>query len=118
MFREQKTRRHFSKSESLLVSLLKQEAISEKKPDIQLHNGSPVRMAQPNMSMQKSDKIDDSNNIDIKLEKNDIDFILKDPIVTKKATQKSQVFYSILFNSMKRIFIYIFFLFLKMRPFH
>ncbi|CAF5068375.1 unnamed protein product, partial [Rotaria socialis] len=34
-------RRHYSKNESLLVSLLKQEAITEKKSDIQTNDISP-----------------------------------------------------------------------------
>ncbi|CAF4598431.1 unnamed protein product, partial [Rotaria sp. Silwood2] len=92
---EYTTRRHFSKSESLLVSLLKQEAISEKKQDIQPNNISSITMMQPNTSSKKIKQIDDmitvdSNNIQIKIEKNDIDFILKDSKISKKTMNKHQ----------------------------
>ncbi|CAF0809105.1 unnamed protein product [Rotaria sordida] len=97
---EHTTRRHFSKSESLLVSLLKQEAITEKKQDIQLNNIPSIVMTQPIISSKKTKQIDDtitidSNSIQIKLEKNDIDFVIKDSKMSKKTTNKSQLISSL-----------------------
>lgn len=94
---EQATRRHMSKSESLLVSLLKQEAITDKKQDTQANNiSSSIKMTEPFGSIQKVRTINntiaiDSNNIEVKLEKNDVDFILNDTQIPKKTSTKSQV---------------------------
>ncbi|CAF3963805.1 unnamed protein product [Rotaria magnacalcarata] len=93
---EQITRRHYSKSESLLVSLLKQEAITERKQDIQTNNISPsITITQTFESFEKTTQIDnmitiDSNSIQIKLEKNDVDFILNDSEILKKTISKAQ----------------------------
>ncbi|CAF3361439.1 unnamed protein product [Rotaria sp. Silwood1] len=97
---EYTTRRHYSKSESLLVSLLKQEAITEKKQDIQSNNISSITMTSPITSNKKLKQIDDtitidSNNIQIKLEKNEIDFIIKDSNMLKKTTNKNQLISSL-----------------------
>ncbi|CAF4106892.1 unnamed protein product [Rotaria socialis] len=93
---EQMPRRHYSKNESLLVSLLKQEAITEKKSDIQTNDISPsITMTQTSESFEKTTQIDnmikiDSNSIQIKLEKNDVDFILNDSEILKKTISKAQ----------------------------
>jgi hypothetical protein len=92
-FREQINRRHYSKSESLLVSLLKQEAITEKQ-DIPSSKIASIMMSQPVVSIKRNKTVNEtfSNEIQIKLEKNDDDdFIIKKQKLTKKTTNKNQV---------------------------
>jgi hypothetical protein len=96
IFSEQVNRRQYSKSESLLVSLLKQEAITEKKQDIQSNKISSIILTEPIVSIKREKKLDDnitidSNNIQFKLDKKDTDFIIKKQKITKKTTNKNQV---------------------------
>ncbi len=90
-FSEQTNRRHFSKSESLLVSLLKQEAITEKKQDIQSNKISSI--TRPNQKIDDDDDIlIDSNNVQLKLDKKDPDFSIRKQKNSKKTTiNKNQV---------------------------
>ncbi len=86
---EYNNRRHYSKSESLLVSLLKQEAIVEKKQDILLNK--------PKSSNQKFDDdiVYDSSIVQVKLDKKDPDFVLRKQKMSKKT---SKVDFSFLFT--------------------
>lgn len=92
---EHSNRRQFSKNESLLVSLLKQEAIGEKKQDMQSNRTS----AAPKTTNQKLDDDDDtvydSSTVELKLEKEDPDFVMKKQKNAKKTSSKNQVFLSV-----------------------
>jgi len=104
-FSEQINRRQFSKSESLLVSLLKQEAITEKKQDIQSNKISSI--IKTNQKIDDDDIIIVSNNTQLKLDKKDPDFRIKKQKNSKKTTttNKNQVFiyYTIILLLMKAL---------------
>jgi hypothetical protein len=98
-FSEQTNRRHYSKSESLLVSLLKQEAVIEKNQQKHMKPNKILAaiQTQPIVAIQRDIQIEDaisidSNNIQIKLENKDTDFIIKKQKIQKKTTNKAQVF--------------------------
>jgi len=106
-FSEQINRRQFSKSESLLVSLLKQEAITEKKQDIQSNKISSIIKTNQKIN-DDDDIIIVSNNTQLKLDKKDPDFRIKKQKISKKTTtttNKNQVFiyYKIILFLMKAL---------------
>ncbi|CAF0755286.1 unnamed protein product [Adineta steineri] len=94
---EQINRRHNSKNESLLVSLLKQEAMTEKTQQQQIKTNQMLSnmFTQPIVTIQRDKLIEDalaldSTRIQIKLEKKDTDFIIKKQRNSKKTTNKTQ----------------------------
>ena len=87
------TRRQFSKSESLLVSLLKQEAIGEKKQELQLNKTSSITKT-TNQKLD-DDIVYDSSIVQLKLDRKDPDFVIKKSKNSKKTSTKTQVCMSI-----------------------
>lgn len=90
VFSELINRRHYSKSESLLVSLLKQEAIIEKKQDVPMDK---ISSSNNKIDYDDDDIIINTDNIQVKLDKKDPDFNMKKQKNSKKTTiNKNQVF--------------------------
>ncbi len=82
---EHNNRRNYSKSESLLVSLLKQEAIIERKQDIPLTKTSSI--IKPTNQKFDDDIVYDSSIVQVKLDKKDPDFVLKKHKNPKKSSK-------------------------------
>lgn len=76
------------KNESLLVSLLKQEALTEKKIDLSFNRTTNRKYHDDE---DDEETIYDSSHVQVKLEKKDPDFVVKKPKGSKKSSTKSQV---------------------------
>lgn len=90
---EVNTRRNHAKNESLLVSLLKQEALTEKKIDFSFNRTTTTTTTNRKYQDDEDDEdtIYESSHVQSKLEKKDPDFVMKKSKGTKKTSTKTQV---------------------------